>query len=245
MSDDLLDKILSDESPVEESSEQFEQENLILEPLLPEINMIEDQSIRSFVRAMLLEADDFWFIPSSFSGKHHPPDERLSGGNVVHTKRVARIASFMCESYQRLSFERDIVLAAALLHDLTKGCQRADGGWHTDPMHPYTVEHVYTRRLKVEKQATAEDLLMGNSLVSICDEEIVEHIFRLIRCHLGPWSPVPETYPMTSMEWALHLADMIGANLHKIIDDEDDIKPWRWISTSPPFGGDDIDGLSE
>ena len=84
----ILDEILNKES----ESISLEEETKILKPLEEEIEMISDISIKSFVKSILLRVEGFWKIPSSFSGKYHPPDEHNEGGNVLHTKRVLRAA---------------------------------------------------------------------------------------------------------------------------------------------------------
>jgi len=50
-------------------------------------------------------------------------------------------------------------------------------------------------------------------------EETIQSILRLVRCHLGPWSPIPETYPITYMDYIVHVADNIASKLHTYIDD--------------------------
>jgi hypothetical protein len=59
-------------------------------------------------------------------------------------------------------------------------------------------------------------------------EESIQTILRLVRCHLGPWSPVPETYPITYLDYIVHIADNIASKLHNIIEDSDLInEKWR------------------
>jgi len=216
----ILDDILEDETA---ASQQHEDE--ILGPLLQEINLITDESIKSFVRSILLKADIFWSIPSSFSGKYHPPDEHGFGGNVLHTKRVVRIAEAMSESYSLSEEERDIVLAACLLHDLTKGIpSESEEHFHYDPMHPYTVNKFVTQCVKHDKEYSND----SQSSTLFTSEDVMQSILRLVRCHLGPWSPVPETYPITYLDYIVHLSDNIASKLHTIIEDSDLINDqWR------------------
>ena len=62
MSKSILDEILVKEKNV--SSIGKENETLFF--LLDEINLILDESIRSFVRSILVRSDTFWEIPSSW-----------------------------------------------------------------------------------------------------------------------------------------------------------------------------------
>jgi hypothetical protein len=169
---------------------------------------------------VLLQAKTFWKIPSSFSGKHHPSDEHGAGGNVLHTKRVVNVARIMAESYSLSQEERDVVYAACLLHDVTKGVSSDNEGEESffyDPMHPYTVG-VFVRRCQENDKKYGSEL---SSSTLFLDQETVESILRLIRCHLGPWSPVPETYPTTYLDMIVHLSDNIASKLHVIADDKD------------------------
>jgi HD superfamily phosphohydrolase YqeK len=220
MKDDILDEILSAKKEIS----FIKEEDKILEPLLKEINLIKDESIKSFVRSVLLRANSFWKIPSSFSGKYHPIDEHNEGGNVLHTKRVVRAANVMCDSHTLADDDRDIVLAACLLHDLTKGMDVEKELFQYDPMHPYTVGPFVKRCQDYDKNYASEN----QSSTIYLAEEVVQSILRLVRCHLGPWSPVPETNPITYLDMIVHLADNIASKVHYVVDGDDVIKE-RWM----------------
>ncbi|HJS83546.1 MAG TPA: HD domain-containing protein [Nitrososphaera sp.] len=217
MSGDLLDKILRDD-PGEQKTRE---ENEILHPLLDEINLIFDQGIRQFVRSLLVKAEEFWVIPASFSGKHYPPDERKEGGNVVHTQRVVRLVRILAESQERSSHEIDILTAAALLHDLLKG-KTQDGKLEYDSMHPYAVDSFVNWARGEDEQFNVS----GASTTTLIDDSSLAHILRLIRCHMGIWSPIPETIPLSQLEWYLHYADRIATKLHLVTDHE--VNEARW-----------------
>lgn len=211
-------KSLLDEIIVENKNDIHSQENEVLAPLLDEIGLIYDDSIVSFVRSILLKTRSFWDIPSSFSNTRHPPDEHGHGGNVIHTKRCVRIASTICDSYSLSQEEKDMVIAACILHDITKGIESEDDStFNYDPMHPYTVGPFIIQCQTYDKE-------FGNDSSSsslFLSEDSLQTILRLIRCHLGPWSPVPETYPITYMDYIVHLADNISSHLHEYIFDSD------------------------
>lgn len=220
--DKALDKFLKED---ETYLSHYEKENWILEPLLEEIDLIVDESIKSFTRSVLLRAGPFWEIPASFSGKHHPPDERGTGGNVLHTKRVVRTVGLICQSYNCTDIEKDILTSAALLHDLTKGIL-IDGLDETryDPMHPYTVDR-FVNFIRQDDETYATE---NQSSTLYIKDELVNQIMKCIRFHLGPWSPVPETRPLYPMEMILHIADYCASNLHYIIDGIDCVEE-RWL----------------
>jgi HD superfamily phosphohydrolase YqeK len=220
MAKNILDEILKTDI-----SDVFTSENEVLKDLLEEIDLIQDDSIASFVRSVLLKAESFWMIPSSFSGKYHPSDEHGPGGNVIHTKRVVRIARIMADSYSLSQDEIDMLTAACILHDITKGTPTADGeSFVYDPMHPYTVGKFVSKCQSIDKE-------YGNDAQStslFISEEAIQTILRLVRCHLGPWSPVPETYPITYMDYIVHLADNIASKIHTVIEDSELInEKWR------------------
>jgi hypothetical protein len=218
--DSILDEILNKES----ASISFEEENNILKPLAREIEMISDSGIQSFVKAILLRADGFWVIPSSFSGKYHPQDEHNEGGNVLHTKRVFRAAKVIADSYSLTEEERNIVYAACLLHDVTKGVLDKDSNsFHYDPMHPYTVGKLVEKCQAQDKKFAGE----SQSSTLFINQETMQSILRLVRCHLGPWSPVPETVPITYLDMIVHIADNLASKVHYIVDGDDIIED-RW-----------------
>lgn len=216
----ILDQLLNEDTLFKNNKE----ENEILKDLLNEINLISSNHIKSFVRSLLIRATDFWKIPSSFSGKYHPIDEHGIGGNVLHTKRVIRIAKIICDSYVLDVEERDLIYAASLLHDITKGKKISDNDECTyDPFHPYTVDKYVRWCIEEDKKYTSE----SSSTTLYLDEETIQSILRIIRCHLGPWSPIPETMPSSHAEMIVHLADNIASKLHNIVDGED-IMEYRW-----------------
>jgi hypothetical protein len=218
----ILDEILSDSSKKDLSS--IKEEDAALEPLLDEINMIKDHNVKSFIRSVLLKCNLFWIIPSSFSGKYHPSDEHGPGGNVLHTKRVVRAASVLADSYSLSDEDRDLVYAACLLHDITKGVITSEEGpMHYDPLHPYTVGGFVKDCQREDRQYASE----GQSSTLFLSEETVQSILRLVRCHLGPWSPVPETTPITYLDMIVHLADNLASKVHYVVDGEKVVED-RW-----------------
>jgi len=88
---------------------------------LPELAEITDAGLRGFVEGVLARAPVyFWSVPASTTGRFHPPDEWLPGGLVLHTRRVARVALEIARGW-KLSYEqKNILVAAALLHDVCK-----------------------------------------------------------------------------------------------------------------------------
>ena len=219
--DKMLDNILKKDDIY---VSQFEKENFILEPLLDEIESIKDDPIRQFVRSLLLNAKEFWEIPSAFSEDQHPPDEYCTGGAVMHTKRMVRVVELLSDSYGLDELDIDILKAAALIHDITKGVILDKESIPSfDHFYPYTLDHYVRQVQKLDEAYAAEN---QSSTVFLLDS-VVKKILRLVRCHLGPWSPIPETIPFEEMEMMLHVAEQISKNIHIIVDG-DDIMESRW-----------------
>ncbi len=58
--------------------------------------------------------------PGSISGEHHPGDEDRGGGQIIHSDKVAWFCMHMCEQMQYPDNIRDVLIAAAYLHDVSK-----------------------------------------------------------------------------------------------------------------------------
>lgn len=217
---DILNKIIESSNS---SLTDREIEDSILEPLMEEIDLIRDHSISSFVRSMLLRAEEFWKIPGSFASVYHPPDEDNEFGNILHTKRVVRVALIMCANLSYSNIETDIVIAACLLHDLTKGVPAENGKLDYDEFHAFTIDNFY---YNVKRQ----DLLNAEtqSTVLHLDDQTVAKILRLIHCHEGADSKIPETRPLIEEEMILANSNSIASRLHWIIDGDSIIMD-RWL----------------
>ena len=92
-------------------------------------------------------------------------------------------------------------------------------------MHPYTVNKFVADCIRHDKEYAND----SHSSTLFISEENVQSILRLVRCHLGPWSPVPETYPITYMDYIVHLADNIASKVHIVIEDSQLIND-RWTN---------------
>lgn len=214
--DDILDELLSEPDTTNE--------NEVLAPLLEEVELIQDYGTKLFVKSILLKAPKlFWTGPASATGKWHPPDERGVGGNVLHTKRVVRVVRLLAEAQERSPYQVDQLVAAAILHDIFKNVEWQDGSIHSDKMHPYRLDSFVEWARKEDEKFSTE----STPTTLLIEEVMLEPILRLVRCHMGKWSPIPETIPLTYMDWTLHFADNIAANLHNIIDG-DKIVEKRW-----------------
>lgn len=70
---------------------------------------------------------EYYNLPSSRTGKWHPPDEFKFGGLGLHTKRVVTVLDYLIEMDGNVSHKDACLLrTAALIHDLNKAIDPRD-----------------------------------------------------------------------------------------------------------------------
>ena len=103
---------------------------------LDRIYKIEDDGIREFVKNAVEDAPDpFWTVSASPSQNHHPPEDKIIGGLIIHTVKAAEVAEELFRFFGVFdSIDRDIVRAAILLHDMYKmgNPWKVDGSTHRE-----------------------------------------------------------------------------------------------------------------
>jgi hypothetical protein len=209
-----------------------DQNSLVNDFFNEELNLITDPIIRSFVESVLIKATPFWRSPASLAPEMHPPDEYDELGLCLHTKRVVRVAALLISTYDCSQEDFNCLVAAALLHDITKALSKdrdedddEEPVVFHDAMHPYTVDN-FVNWCRTEDSLTADESQPNTLLIP---EEQLFLILRLIRCSHGPWSPIPETIPSSSLEKILHMADLVASTIHRIIDGQE-VRESRWIT---------------
>jgi hypothetical protein len=82
---------------------------------------IDSKDIRAFTHEALYNAPKkFWEAPSSSSGRYHPPEDQGKGGLVRHIIKATCVAEELSRFYDLKNEDKDIVIAATLLHDIKK-----------------------------------------------------------------------------------------------------------------------------
>lgn len=162
----------------------------------PELRRIYDNKIREFTRLCLTQCPDYIFedCPSSSSGKFHPLDELGHDGTLVHIKKVFTMAYEMVKAMD-CEDNRDLVLAACIIHDLRKYGTINTG--HT------LKDHAAHAANLVNEVQEATQLLT---------DEQYETLRNCVGFHYGPWSEEPWKKSMpeyTSEELALFLSDFV------------------------------------
>lgn len=170
-----------------------------------ELNDINDQKLQSFAIKLLTEAPDYFFtVPASSSGKYHPYFAREENGLIKHTRCVVFFAECNAESFNFDSYTKDMLIIAAIAHDIKKQGNN-NYGKHTVWEHP-ELAHDYILEMQVKYP----------DLISLENATIIANA---ILCHMGKWSHLPEytrgkkAYPLpTSMfDYALQSADYMAS----------------------------------
>ena len=177
-----------------------------------ELNNISDTNLREFATQLILHAPDYFFtIAATSSGKYHPEFARRVGGLVKHTKCVCFYAMCNIESFGLSKHDRDLIIIAALAHDIKK--QGDSNNNHTVWEHPELAhDFIIEMRNKFSHLISKEDAII---------------IANAVLCHMGKWANHNEfigdkkAYPMpqTLFEYALQSADYIASRKELILFD--------------------------
>jgi HD superfamily phosphohydrolase YqeK len=167
-----------------------------------ELNSIEREDIREFTKYCIGIAPDYVFFecPSSSSGKHHCVEELGGDGTVIHTRKIFYVVDELVRAWDVVKY-RDIVLAAALLHDLAKQGNPRNYRKHTVKDHP---------QIMAEMVNTA----YHEAFVDVIDYETVAAIYSCIFFHYGPWTLKKNAKPMSEysvVELLVYTADYISS----------------------------------
>ena len=154
---------------------------------------IKNINISQWVLAMLdITPQAFWEKATSSTGKYHRADENQPGGQIIHTMRVCLVAEHLVRMDELTEIERDILLAAAILHDICK--YGVDGKTeHTLSEHPQLVNK-----------------LRESNMLFLPPCEFDTQIINTIEQHSGRWTIAP--FPTkTKLGRLLHIADFIAS----------------------------------
>ena len=165
-----------------------------------ELNLIVRKDVRDFVEAILEAAPDyvFWDCPSSSSGKYHPIDELEGSGNVLHTRKVFAVAYELSRGLD-CEENRDLVLAAVLVHDLAKqGLKKSN---HTVRDHP-----------QLAAKLIAD--VYNNGFKDKLDRRAANIIYWAVFYHYGPWTEKSVRKPLTEYspeQLCVYISDYIAS----------------------------------
>ena len=165
-----------------------------LEFFREELNLINDPEIKRLTEETLLVAPTyFWYVPSSITGKYHPPDDNEPGGLCWHSKKAAWLGYRM---FDNLSLDTDIGLVAGLTHDIAhRGLEdKPDDDYESYQKHGELASYRLGQMCAVMDNKSSE---VPWAMIGAC-----------VASHMGKWgNRKPETIEQTTF----HLADVAAS----------------------------------
>lgn len=165
------------------------------------VKKIQNSEIKKFVEEILKKVPKyFWVIPASSTGKYHPGYALGEGGLIRHTRAAVQIALdlFRNDTIQNFKpVEKDIIIAALILHDSVKN---GPGGKYTTADHGMLVEQL----AKFDVEAADPN-----------DPKAI--IFKCVRSHMGQWNEdyrtnkVVAPKPVARIERFVHMCDYLAS----------------------------------
>ena len=160
-----------------------------------ELEKIEDEEIRNLTREALEQAPPhFWYRPASSTGKYHAPEENETGGLIIHTKRVCRVAEILMSAWYP-PFNMSVIRSACPLHDICKYGDGYSATRYTLSNHP-KLGADFVRRVAGDKY----------------DMNKVDAISNAILSHMGKWGKDPS---LKAEDFIVHLADVVATRIHE------------------------------
>lgn len=134
-----------------------------------ELNLIQNPNIRAFTEKCIEQTPDYFYtVPASSTGKYHPEYSLGDGGLIRHTKAVCYFANELLGlEHNKEKFtadERDMIIAAAILHDSYK---------YGDVKDKYTI---------------ADHAAFAAKKISANESELASRIADLVLTHMGEWN---------------------------------------------------------
>jgi HD domain len=218
---DLLDTVVSS---LQEEAFDIALEQIVMDAFSDILSMIKDDELKKFISSIFyrvftyksMGGSAFWESPSSLDPSDHPPDEYENDGLLIHTRRTAKLAMCMGSAVSLPDDDMDILITAALLHDVTKAiyCNEEFEVTH-DPLHIYTIDS-FLHFMKSDDVKRASDSVSHTLNVPY---EKLSKIVRMIHTSHGVWSPILETVPQTELERILAMANYVAENMHVLMPD--------------------------
>lgn len=178
-----------------------------------ELGWIRSAEIREFATKCVERLPDYFFhVAASSTGKYHPQYALGEGGLVRHTKAAAFIAHDLLglEMYGKYSdTEKDIIIAAILLHDGYKHSLSDSAGSYTVAEHP----------MVASKQVL--DLWEQDKSIP---ESYVSTLCNAIESHMGQWNTAYRSNkeimpkPTTAIQKFVHQADYLASRKYLQFD---------------------------
>lgn len=146
------------------------------------------------MKASLNNTPDYFYKGwASSTGKYHPACTCKDGGLVVHVKRAVYITNRLCGGWGLEGLDKDIVLAATILHDIAKVGQ-GSGPYADYVNHPINAINYLDQTVDIPA-------------------EVYTKVYDCIRFHMGLWTPESIKKPIkdyTLLELIVYTADYMA-----------------------------------
>lgn len=178
------------------------------------LSLIQNKDIKDLCQLLLENADEYFFIePASSSGKYHPKYAHGEGGLARHSMAVALIMHEILETecYNFTDREKDLLITAAIVHDIKK---YGNGRKYVVRTHPeLAVEYIDNNCQNTE--ISSEELnFLKDAVVS----------------HMGKYG---RTKPETDAQKLLHISDCLASRRYLNVDfDSEDIQGSHIVNES-------------
>ena len=180
-----------------------------------EIDCIENDAIREATIKMVGELipDYFWNVAASSTGKYHPTYALGEGGLYRHTLAAVRIAIGMFPLTSYDSKQKDLIIAALILHDSFKH------------------GHEHSKYTKADHPVIAAGQIQAYCelwLPEACD--FGNDIAKLVLTHMGQWNTDWKTKkeimpkPETSAQRFVHMCDYLASRKYLEFNFEEVVK---------------------
>lgn len=163
-----------------------------------ELDYIQNNEVKDITKNLIGQLPDYYFeIPASSTGKHHPNYAQGKGGLVRHTQAAVRIAIELLrlEMYEDLQKDKDLIIAALILHDGLKNGEE------------------YSEHTKSEHPILASNFIKNNTE----NQGIANKIADLVLTHMGQWNTEYKSTkeimpkPTTKAQKFVHLCDYLAS----------------------------------
>jgi len=166
-----------------------------------EIKRITDPHIARGVRRIVKKYED-WYkeYPCSISGKYHKHEPTME----IHIERVVKVAIELSGAFNLTEHERDILIAACVLHDVGNALINRKGkqeGWH------YFEATGWSRKEgNGEEHPLLSSVVIARNLFPYCRE-----IQDLVECHMDHWYEHVCRKAVTKLEYCMVISDYLAS----------------------------------
>lgn len=193
--------------------------------LQKELDLIKNEEFKTIIKQILMDCSDaLCFKPAASSGKYHPKHDLGDGGLLRHTKCVVRNIWTICKMWPQFddTDNRDIMIAAAILHDVYKYDSIEQEHSYQD--HPLKMAEKI-RTYNKDMNDTSSDL-----------GSMIEKTASIVSTHMSRWdtdrkgNKIGEK-PMNMNDAFCAIADMISAQVwfKAEFDENNNFKDYEYI----------------